>query len=102
MDNLDKFIPNDKEIINKLYQDRKVVSVGNLDDLLKLPLNETYANNKDRIATTYKFTELIDNKKSQDDARNIINSDLAEFHALQDANLRDRKIKISTNDIIKE
>jgi hypothetical protein len=80
MDNLDKFIPNDKEIINKLYQDRKVVTVGNLDDLLKLPLNDTYANNKDRIATTYKFTELIDDKKSQDDL----------------------KIKISTNDIIKE
>ena len=67
MENFEKFIPNDKEIINKLYQDREVVSVGNLDDLLKLPLNEGYANNKFRVPSSYKFTELIDNKKDQEE-----------------------------------
>ena len=80
MENFDKFIPNDKEIINELYQDREVVPVENLEDLLKLPLNEGYANNKLRVPTTYKFTELINNKKSQDDLN----------------------IKISYNDIIKK
>ena len=67
MENFEKFIPNDKEIINKLYQDREVVSVGNLDDLLKLSLNEGYANNKFRVPSSYKFTELIDNKKDQEE-----------------------------------
>ena len=80
MENFDKFIPNDKEIINNLYQDREVIPVGNLDDLLKLPLNEGYANNKFRVPSSYKFTEVIKSKELQEDLN----------------------IKISTNDIIKK
>ena len=67
MEKFDKFVPNDKEIINELYQDREVVPVGNLDDLLKLPLNEGYANNKFRVPSSYKFTDAIKSKEIQDD-----------------------------------
>jgi hypothetical protein len=80
MENFDKFIPNDKEIINELYQDREVVPVGNLEDFLKLPLNEGYANNKLRVPTTYKFTEVKESKELQ----------------------KELGINISTNDIIKK
>jgi hypothetical protein len=88
---LGKFIPSNKEIINELYQPREGVTVGNLEDLLSLPLNEAYANNKLRFQTSYKFTDVVKSKELQEDARNIINSD---------ANLRELKINILSNDII--
>lgn len=78
---MDKFLPNDKEIINAMYQDRDVQPVGNLDDLLKLPLNEAYANNKHRFPATYKFSEVIKSKELQEELDvKIISNDIIKQH----------------------
>lgn len=48
---LERFLPNDKSILNQLDNNNNEDKVfdGSLEDFLKLPMNEDYKKNKERI-----------------------------------------------------
>jgi len=49
--NLEKFIPDKPSILDELLlnSNEDKLIVGSLEDLLKLPVNESYKNNQERI-----------------------------------------------------
>ena len=55
---MDKFVPESPDILDRLYTDTEdKTSIGSLDDLLLLDLNENYKNNRNRSTTIYRMTE---------------------------------------------
>jgi hypothetical protein len=63
---LNQFIADRKDIIDRLYAEANV-EIKSFDDLLKLPVNDEYAKNQLRKQKTEDNLKSLDNTKAGDD-----------------------------------
>ena len=55
---MDKFVPDAPDILDRLYTEtQNNQTIGSLNDLLQLELNDNYKSNMHRSPSVYKFTE---------------------------------------------
>jgi hypothetical protein len=71
---IEKFIPNDKSVLDALLNnnnDDKIFE-GTLEDFLKLPTNEQYENNQERLERERTYIKKLDDivKKDLDNNNN--------------------------------
>jgi hypothetical protein len=63
--NLDKFIADKKDLIDRLYAEANI-EVKSFEDLLKLPVNEEYAKNQLKRQQASKNLNSLDNTKTNE------------------------------------
>jgi len=63
--NLDKFIADKKDLIDRLYAEANI-EVKSFEDLLKLPVNEEYAKNQLKRQQASKNLNSLDNTKTDE------------------------------------
>ena len=66
---LEKFLPNDKSILDELLNNNNEDKYfeGSLEDLLKLPTNEHYENNRERIQREKTYIKISDKNENENE-----------------------------------
>lgn len=63
--NLDKFIADRKDLVDRLYAEANI-EVKSFEDLLKLPVNKEYAKNQLKRQQSSKNLNSLDNTKTDE------------------------------------